>query len=333
MAGVEIDSGLFRFFPILQPFGKAKISLLSFFAVKIWISKNSEVPVHEQLVAQITLGIASGDYAIGQRLPSTREIARRCGLHANTVSAAYQRLADEHLLEFRKGSGFYVAESASEQIETSRRLDNLVNKLLDDARDLGFGPDAIVQRIKDRQTVQTADRALLIEPDPGLRAILLHELASVYPRITGVGFDDFDPTRYRSNWLLTAMFDEKPRIDAVLRDGQQCLYLKGRSVASSMSGESRPGPGEMVAVVSGWDGFLNFARIVLLAADLDPGRLVVRSTADEDWESAIRTSSILICDSLTAHRLNGRPGVRAFRVISDESLSEFAALLPAPALS
>jgi GntR family transcriptional regulator len=91
--------------------------------VKIWISKNSEVPVREQLVAQVTLGIASGDLKVGERLPSTREIALRNDVHANTVGAAYQKLVDQKLIEFRKGSGFYVAESASERIEGSRRFD------------------------------------------------------------------------------------------------------------------------------------------------------------------------------------------------------------------
>jgi DNA-binding transcriptional regulator YhcF (GntR family) len=116
--------------------------------MKIWISKNSEVPVREQLITQITLGIAAGDYAIGQKLPSTREVARRCGLHANTVSSAYQQLAKENLLEFRKGSGFYVAESASVHIEGSRKLEDLIASFLESAERLGFTRDEIVTRLR-----------------------------------------------------------------------------------------------------------------------------------------------------------------------------------------
>jgi hypothetical protein len=118
------------------------------------------------------------------------------------------------------------------------------------------------------------------------------------------------------------MFDEKAKVDGALRDGEKCLYLKGRSVASTMSGESRPGPDEIVAVVSGWDGFLTFARIMLLAAEIDPGRLIVRSTTDPDWRGAIKSAGMIICDSLTAERLDTRARVRPFRVISDESLDE-----------
>ena len=98
--------------------------------VKIWISKNSEVPVRDQLIAQITLAIAAGDFETGEKLPSTREIARRCDLHSNTVSAVYQRLVDQQLLEFRKRSGLYVTEFANETIEGTRKLEKMIAEML-----------------------------------------------------------------------------------------------------------------------------------------------------------------------------------------------------------
>jgi hypothetical protein len=126
------------------------------------------------------------------------------------------------------------------------------------------------------------------------------------------------------------MFDEKPKIDPLLKDGQRCVYLKGRSVALTMSGEARPGDDETVAVLSGWEGFLNFARILLLAAKLDPGRLIVRSTSDDGWLSSASSASMIICDLLTASHLNGRQGVRSFQIISDESIIELRSLLSVP---
>ena len=116
--------------------------------MKIWISKNSEVPVREQLIAQVTLGIVSGDFKVGEKLPSTREVARRCGLHSNTVGAAYQKLVDEKLLEFKKGSGFYVAESADERIEGTRQLEYLTEDFLRSAKVLGFDEADVIALLK-----------------------------------------------------------------------------------------------------------------------------------------------------------------------------------------
>src|SRR6185369_14118721 len=113
--------------------------------MKIWLSKNSEVPVREQLITQITLGIASGELAVGARLPSTSEIARRYKIHSNTVSNAYQLLAEQGWLEFRKGSGFYVREADSENNENS--LDKLVARFIQTAQASGFSIAEIKARL------------------------------------------------------------------------------------------------------------------------------------------------------------------------------------------
>jgi len=60
--------------------------------MRFWISHASDVPIREQLVTQIVLAILSEDLQTGVRLPSTRELARRFRIHANTVSAAYKDL-------------------------------------------------------------------------------------------------------------------------------------------------------------------------------------------------------------------------------------------------
>src|SRR5437868_3938340 len=76
--------------------------------MRLWLSKQSEVPLREQLARQIMFGVLSGDLKPGERLPSTRELARRFRIHPNTVSAAYRDLERAGWLEVRKGSGVYV---------------------------------------------------------------------------------------------------------------------------------------------------------------------------------------------------------------------------------
>ncbi len=290
--------------------------------MKIWISKNSEVPVREQLITQITLGIASGDFKVGEKLPSTREIARRCDLHSNTVSSAYRKLVDQELLEFKKGSGYYVTESAGRRIEGVRKLEHLIQDLFESAKSLGFDEAEVYQHLQQPRARQASDEMILVESDAALRKILLYELSSHHPRTSGISFEDYSSSGVPLNATLVAMLDEKPKIEPLLNVHQKCIYLKGRSVSATMAGQNRPGPDEIVAVVSEWEGFLSFARIMLLAANIDPGRLVVRSTADDGWVDSIKRASIIICDSLTAASLDGSNRVRQFPIISDESLAE-----------
>ena len=106
--------------------------------MRLWLSRSSEVPLREQLQAQIIMGIASSDLKAGQRLPSTRELALRYKIHANTVSAAYRELGRRGWVQVRKGSGVYVRQFSSGQREGNTELDRLLAVLFTTARKKGF---------------------------------------------------------------------------------------------------------------------------------------------------------------------------------------------------
>src|ERR1051325_981789 len=106
--------------------------------MRLWISKNSEVPIREQLVTQIVLGIVSNDLKVSERLPSTRDLARRYHIHAHTVSSAYRALARGGWVEFRKGSGVYVRPRTDEPIEQGMALDQIVARFFRNLREEGY---------------------------------------------------------------------------------------------------------------------------------------------------------------------------------------------------
>src|SRR5215212_11205512 len=114
-----------------------------------WISKDGDVSIREQLTAQIKLAIFSQDLKPGQRLPSTRELARRFHIHSNTVSAAYRELSEEGWVEMRAGSGIYVRKFSREAgLEMQLGLDNLIVEFLQVARRKGFSLAEIQSRIR-----------------------------------------------------------------------------------------------------------------------------------------------------------------------------------------
>src|SRR5580692_11529082 len=103
--------------------------------MRLWLNRTGEVSLREQLTTQGVLGIVCRDLAPGQRLPSTRDLARRFGIHANTASAAYRQLEQEGWLEFRHGSGVYVRASQpatplSPQVAADFTVDRLIGELV-----------------------------------------------------------------------------------------------------------------------------------------------------------------------------------------------------------
>ena len=93
--------------------------------MRLWLSRGSSISVREQLVTQVVLGILSGDLKPAQRLPSTRELARRFQVHPNTISAGYRQLERDSWVEFRKGSGVYVRQQKPQTSAPAVALDKL----------------------------------------------------------------------------------------------------------------------------------------------------------------------------------------------------------------
>ena len=261
-------------------FSVAKIKM------KIWLSKNSEVPIYEQITTQIILGVASGDLPIGQKLPGTREIARRYNVHANTVANAYRKLAEQGWIEFKKGSGFYVREVKNETIENP--LDKLIAEFLQSAQRKGFSTGEIKKRLTYFFTTDAGDEILLIESNDEYRGILAEEIRQATSRtVSETSFENFQKETKDENYVLVAMFDEEAKIKSVLPAGKKCIFLNVRSVADSMKDQQRPSENDLIAVVSGWDKFLFLAKTMLVAAQIDAESLIVRNTKNADWQNGL----------------------------------------------
>src|SRR5947199_1313685 len=137
------------------------------------------------------LGIVSFDWKPGQKLPSTRELARRFNIHSNTVSAAYKDLAERGWVELRKGSGIYVREHPGNGAASGALvLDQLISAFLQTARERGYSLGEIQTSIKRLLDVQPPDHFLVIESDKELRQILVAEIKEATGfRVTGAGLE------------------------------------------------------------------------------------------------------------------------------------------------
>ena len=74
--------------------------------------RHAELPLTEQIAAQLRDVLTGGRLAAGERLPSSRALAAALGVSRTVVTAAYTQLFAEGWLEGRHGSGTYVAPGA-----------------------------------------------------------------------------------------------------------------------------------------------------------------------------------------------------------------------------
>lgn len=73
----------------------------------------STVPIAEQVTVQVRQGIADGSIAVGERLPSARELAASLEINMHTVLRAYDSLRTAGLIELRRGRGAVVIAGAA----------------------------------------------------------------------------------------------------------------------------------------------------------------------------------------------------------------------------
>ncbi|HMV48520.1 MAG TPA: GntR family transcriptional regulator [Blastocatellia bacterium] len=289
-----------------------------------WISKEGDVSIREQLTAQIKLAILSQDLTPGQKLPSTRELARRFQIHSNTVSAAYRELAEQGWVDMRAGSGIYVRKFSRETgAETQLGLDNLIVEFLQVARRKGFSLADIQSRIRHWLRLQPPDHFLVIDPNPDFREILMAEIRQATGfRVVGASFEDCANRAMLVGAIPVAIYGHAEMIAATLPPKMAYMLIRTRSVAETLKDEKSPTAEDLIVVASRWPAFLQYARSVLAAVKVDPDALSFRDTREPGWQKGLRAASFVITEAATAEHIPPGIRVRTFQVIADPSLAE-----------
>ena len=292
--------------------------------MRFWFASNGGVPIRKQLVTQVVLGILGGDLAPGQRLPSTRDLARRFHLHANTVSAAYRQLERDLWVEFRHGSGVYIRKSKPEtHLHPTLALDHLVANLFCSARELGFPLSAVQSRLHEWLAMQPPDHFLLIEPDEELRRIVINEMrqAVTFP-VSGAGMEVCNSLEKLQGAVPVVLPNKKETVRRALPTETVLLVLTVQSVPHSL-GEWLPVPTDtLVGIASRWPGFLKLAHTMLVAAGFHPDSLVFRNTSVAGWQKGLKQMAAVICDSVTASEMPKGYSVIPFPLLSESASAE-----------
>jgi len=292
--------------------------------MQLWFVHGSEVSIREQLVTQVILGILSGDLAPGQRLTSTRELARRFRLHPNTVSAGFRQLEREHWVEFRRGSGVYVRERKPDApLSAGLALDQLIANLFRSARTLGVPLPAVRSRVRRWLEMQPPDHFLVIEPDEELRRIVAMEIEqAIALPVRSCGLKDCHLPEILESAIPVVLPSKVSVARQALPAGTDLLTLQVRSVPSSLAKWLPASSNVLVGIASRWPDFLKLARTMLIAAGFHPDSLVFRDARRPNWQRGLKQTAVVVCDSVTAADLPKTIRVVLFWLLSESSLTE-----------
>ena len=84
--------------------------------MKVLISNKSDLPIYEQIKAQIKEQILNGTIPENEFLPSIRQLAKDLGISVITTTRAYSDLESEGFIATVRGKGSYVLPKDNEMV-------------------------------------------------------------------------------------------------------------------------------------------------------------------------------------------------------------------------
>jgi len=109
-------------------------------------------PLFVQVADRLAGEIADGGLAEGERVPSTNELAAFYRINPATAAKGINMLADDGLLEKRRGIGMFVATGARQRLLARRRAkftERYLDPLLSEATRLGIDTEELLALIKE----------------------------------------------------------------------------------------------------------------------------------------------------------------------------------------
>ena len=296
--------------------------------MRLWLNRSAEISLREQLITQVVLGILTRELLPGHKLPSTRELARRFGIHPNTASACYRELERDGWLEFRHGAGVFVANARpSTPLTPETAIDQLIGELAVKARKIG-APDALLRaRLRRWLALEPPARWLVIEPDPELRSIVIHEMGQALALpVTGCAPGECGKAELVDGAIAAVLPSKAAAVRKLLPAGTELTVLPVRPVAPSMERWLPAPPGVLVGIASRWEEFQRVARTMLIAAGLAPESLIVCDARHAGWKRGLEATVGVVCDSLTATELPRGVFALRYALLDDAALNDLRKL-------
>jgi len=228
-----------------------------------------EQPLFLQLARAVTRDIRAGRLRPGTRLPGTRELAQRVGVHRNTALSAYAELEQQGWITTARARGTFVAQSLPERpvkrpprvepaAERRCRMDLPAFEL--DAKT--HPPDAPLPLVGGMADLRLVPRAALARA---------YRRALKAPKALGYQNERGDLR------LIAALRELLGTQRGVLASEDELIVTRGSQMALHLAARAICSPGDVIAVEAfgyrpAWDGF-RLAGAELVPVPVDRGGL------------------------------------------------------------
>lgn len=120
-----------------------------------WFFSN-DAPIYTQLIEQIKVGIVTGAFPRGERLPSVRDLATEAGVNPNTMQRAMTELERDGLVYSQRTAGRFVTEDETMIQQAKRALaERHIETFLKAMSSLGFQREEMIALLRQETGEET----------------------------------------------------------------------------------------------------------------------------------------------------------------------------------
>jgi GntR family transcriptional regulator len=120
------------------------------------LRQGGDQPIANLIIDDVWLAVVEGTLSSGERLPTARQVAVGLGVSPRTVERAYRELEARGVVASRPGEGSFIslAPPPAEERERHRRFGELCRQAFEDARELGFAVDDLIDALVEFRTIE-----------------------------------------------------------------------------------------------------------------------------------------------------------------------------------
>ena len=118
--------------------------------MKILISNKSDLPIYEQIKAQMKEQILNGIITENEFLPSIRQLAKDLGISVITTTRAYSDLESEGFIATVRGKGSYVLPKDNEMVKEQylKEIEDALNIAIEKSKLANISNDELMLILK-----------------------------------------------------------------------------------------------------------------------------------------------------------------------------------------
>jgi GntR family transcriptional regulator len=118
-------------------------------SLNISIKTGDPRPIFKQIVDGISMAIATGALAPGDKLPSVRALGMQLDINPNTVAKAYMELTSQGLVDARQGLGLFASapKHMLSKEERQKRLQTATKRCATDVMHLHFSDEEVLRSL------------------------------------------------------------------------------------------------------------------------------------------------------------------------------------------